>query len=151
MKFGPCPTGETDKYVWEQTLCPAGHQDRVSHHNPDHDHDQEQDHDQDHDQYRSTPPESFESFTVFELLHASSTTAPLDQERRGLETRRMFARLAPQVTENPVPYLTYFVTATCPCPSVHCYLPLSLCASSQQLYDFHALIIFFLSLPFSSL
>jgi hypothetical protein len=103
MKFGPCPTGETDKYVWEQTLCPAGHQDRVSHHNPDHDHDQEQDHDQHHDQYRSTPPESFESFTVFELLHASSTTAPLDQERRGLETRRMFARLAPQVTENPVP------------------------------------------------
>jgi hypothetical protein len=49
-------------------------------------------------------PSTFESFTVFELLHQPTQGIPAHQpqERRGLETRRMFASLAPQVTENPI-------------------------------------------------
>lgn len=46
----------------------------------------------------STHPDQFTAFTVFELLHAEGA----DSESRGLATRRMHAKLAPQVTENPI-------------------------------------------------
>jgi hypothetical protein len=46
----------------------------------------------------STHPPQFNGFTTFELFHAAGS----DSESRGLATRRMHAKLAPQVTENPI-------------------------------------------------
>jgi hypothetical protein len=43
-------------------------------------------------------PFGLESMTVFELFHAKGDNL----EARGLATRRMHAKLAPQVTENPM-------------------------------------------------
>lgn len=43
------------------------------------------------------PGESFESYTVFEILHDSD-----GRERQGLFIRRMLRTLLPQVTENPI-------------------------------------------------
>ena len=71
VEYGPCPPGAT--YQWEQSLCGGFDS-------------------------NSTNPDTFESFTVFELFHGHSA----DQESRGLATRRMHAKLAPQVTENPI-------------------------------------------------
>eukprot|EP01048_Picozoa_sp_COSAG05_P010760 COSAG05_NODE_968_length_6393_cov_22.036066_1_plen_698_part_10 len=71
VEYGPCPPGA--RYQWEQMLCDAS-------------------------LANSSTPQSFESFTVFELLHEAGA----DREARGLATRRMHAKLAPQVTENPI-------------------------------------------------
>lgn len=60
-------------YRWEQTLCDVPHS-------------------------NSSTPSKFQSFTVFELFHG----ADAGREERGLATRRMHAKLAPQVTENPI-------------------------------------------------
>jgi len=67
------PCPEGAKYRWEQTVCAA-------------------------DLSNSSTPSTFESMVVFELFHGASAT----REDRGLATRRMFAKLAPQVTENPI-------------------------------------------------
>jgi hypothetical protein len=60
-------------YQWEQSLCAAPAS-------------------------NSTNPAQFDSFTVFELFHGAGA----NEESRGLATRRMHAKLAPQVTENPI-------------------------------------------------
>ena len=43
------------------------------------------------------PGETFKSFRTFEILHDSD-----DRERQGLARRKMYRRVAPQVTENPI-------------------------------------------------
>ena len=60
-------------YRWEQVLCDAP-------------------------LANTSTPSDFQSFTVFELFHG----ADAGREARGLATRRMHAKLAPQVTENPI-------------------------------------------------
>ena len=74
IKYGECPPGQS--YTWEQQLCPAGAAAHVI----------------------VAVPSTFESMTVFELFHAKGDNL----EARGLATRRMHAKLAPQVTENPM-------------------------------------------------
>ena len=43
------------------------------------------------------PGEHFKSFRTFQILHDSD-----DRERRGLARRKMYRKVAPQVTENPI-------------------------------------------------
>lgn len=67
------PCPEGAKYRWEQVLC-------------------------DVPLSNASTPSDFESFTVIELFHGPDA----GREERGLATRRMHAKLAPQVTENPI-------------------------------------------------
>jgi len=62
-----------ESYAWEQVLC-------------------------DESQTNSSTPSTFDSFTVFELFHGPDA----DQEEKGLATKSMHRKLAPQVTENPI-------------------------------------------------
>ena len=80
MKYGECPPGQS--YTWEQQLCPASVVRATEHQHGVH----------------PAVPSTFESMAVFELFHANGD----DVEARGLATRRMHAKLAPQVTENPM-------------------------------------------------
>lgn len=72
IKYGECPPGQS--YTWEQQLCQTGH---ATH---------------------PAVPDSFDSMTIFELFHSDGDSL----EARGLATRRLHAKLAPQVTENPI-------------------------------------------------
>ena len=62
-----------ESYAWEQVLC-------------------------DESQTNSSTPSTFDSFTVFELFHGPDA----DQEEKGLATKQLHRKLAPQVTENPI-------------------------------------------------
>ena len=62
-----------ESYAWEQVLC-------------------------DESQTKSSNPSTFDSFTVFELFHGPDA----DQEEKGLATKQLHRKLAPQVTENPI-------------------------------------------------
>ena len=58
-----------ESYAWEQALC-------------------------DESQTNSSTPSTFDSFTVFELFHGPDA----DQEEKGLATKQLHRKLAPQVT-----------------------------------------------------
>ena len=108
MKYGECPPGES--YAWEQVLCDESVTNTST----------------------ASTPSTFDSFTVFELFHGQPpriagmgcilprvpaiwlrTGPDADQEEKGLATKQLHRKLAPQVTGAQDRLHTAFLARVC--------------------------------------